>query len=253
MKVTAPAKSYSIPLRDHKAAVIGLYTLVKDLSAAQTMLPEILQMMLFVREKLPTMLPVVGEWRLCLLGAAAVFCNYSAAALEALVVVSQCNEILLRVALAFTNGLALYLSTMLRLNAFLRLTLAGALSSPEELDRHGRSSCSTWPPSRPFRNGSRSPLCCGGGRTAKWFKWVQSALHAVPALCRCSLSVCKTISTLTCAALSALCSDFRPSVSTVLTLCGCIRPLLSTLHTVTGYSTQVLGVVWDLSSLMSSP
>lgn len=220
------------------------------MTAAQRKLPERLQMMLFVHEKLPTMLPAVVEWRLRLLGAAAVFCNYSAAALEAVVVVSQCNEILLRVALAFTNSLALYLSTMLRLNAILRLTLAGVLFSRGELGQHGRSSCSTRPPSQTFRNDSRSPLCCGGERTAERLKWVRSAL---PALCRCSLSVCKTISAFIRAALSALCSDFRPSVSTILTLCGCIRPLLSTLHTVTGYSTQVLGVIWDLSSLMSSP
>lgn len=246
--MTTPASSYSIPLRHHKAAVTGLHMLVKDLAAAQRMLPEILRMMLSLDEKLPTMLPAVRGRRLSLLRAVAVFRNYSAAALETVVAVSRCNEIFLRAALAFTNALAFYLSTMLWLNAFLRLTLAGVLSSREELDGRGDSGLSSWPSSRTFRNNSCSPVCCGG-RTAKWLKL------ALPAFCRCSLSVCVTVLALVHVALSALftlCSDFRPSVSTVLTLCGCIRPLLSTLQTVTTYSTQILGIIWDLSSLMSS-
>lgn len=203
-------------------------------------------MMLFIDEKLPTMLPVFGEWRVPLFKAAAAFSNYSAAAIEAIVVVSQCNEILLSVALAFTNSLAFYLSTMLRLNAFLRLTLAGVRLSREELNQHGLSSRSTWPSSQTSRSSSCSPLRCGGGRSVRWLK---SALHGVPALCRCSLSVCRTLIHV---ALSALRSDSRPSVSTIRTLCVCIRSLLSTLQTVTGYSAQVLGIVWDVSSLISS-
>lgn len=188
-----------------------------------------LQMMPSLDVRLPTMLPVVGEWRLYLLRVVAVFCNYSAAALEAVVVVSQCNEILLRIALAFTNSLAFYLSTMLKLNKFLRpMLLAGVLFSREGLDPHRHSSCSTWASSKTFRDNSCSPLCCGGGRTARWLK---SALHAVPALRRHS----------------------QFALTTVMTLCGCIRPLLSTLQTVTGYSAQVLGIIWDLSSPISSP
>lgn len=201
--------------------------------------------MLFLDEKLPTMLPAVGEWRLPLFRAMAVVCNCSAATLKAIVVVSRCNEILLSITLAFTHSLAFYLSTMLRLNALLRLTLAGVLSSHEELlDR---------PSSQTSRHSSCSPLCCGGGGSVRWLK---SALRAVPALCRCSLSVCMAVLTLTHVALSALLtlwSDVRPSVSTIRTLCGCIRPLLSTLQTVTGYSTKVLGIIWDMSSLISSP
>lgn len=209
-----------------------------DLAPAQRMLPEIFQMLLSLDEKLPTMLPVVVKWRLPLFKAVSALCNYSAAALEAVVVVSQCSEILLSVALAFTRTLAFYLSTMLRLNAFLRLTLAGVLHSREELllDQRGRRSCSTW-----SSYDSCSHLCCGGGggRTARCL-----VLHGVPALCRCSLSVCKT--------LLSVCSASKPSVSTFLTLCGSVRPLLSTLQTVTSYSTQVLGIIWDVASVMSS-
>lgn len=212
------------------------------MAAAQTMLPEMLPMMLSRDVRLPTMVPVVGEWRLYLLRAVAVFCNYSATAIEAIVVVSQCTEMLLRIALAFINSLAFYFSTMLRLNTFLRQTLAGVLFSRE--GRHGHWSCSTWASSKSFRNNSCSPLSCEGGRTVRWLK---SVLHAVPALCRCSLSVCVTI-----LALSAQSSNSGPTGS-IMTLCGCIRPLLSTLLTVTVYSTQVLGIIWDLSSLTSSP
>lgn len=197
------------------------------------------------------MLPMVGEWRLFLLRAMAVFCNYSAAACEAIVVVSQCNEILLRLALAFTSSLSFYLSTMLRLNALLKLMLAGVLFSQDELNQRGHFSCSTWPSSRAFRN-SRSPLCCGGGRSVKWNKSIRALVHAVPAICQWSWSVCVTILALVQAALSALsalCRNFRLTVSTIMTLCGCIRPILFTLQTVTGYSTQALSIVWDLSSL----
>lgn len=197
---------------------------MRDLAPAQRMLPEIFQMLLSLDEKLPAVLPVVGKWRLPLFKAVSAFCNYSAAALEAIVVVSQCSEILLSVALAFTRSLAFYLSTMLRLTAFLRLTLAGALHSREELDQRGRRGCSTWPSFDSCGGG-------GGGRTARYL-----VLHGVPALCRCSTSVCKT--------LLSLCSDSTPG--------GSIRPLLSTLQTATSYSTQVLGIIWDLASVISS-
>lgn len=202
-----------------------------------------LQMMRPPDVRLPTMLLVIGEWRLYLFRAVAIFCNYSAAALEAIIVVSQCNEILLKIALAFTNSLAFYLSTMLRLNTSLRLMLAGVLFSQD--GQHGHSSCSTWASSKTLRNSSCSLLCYGGGRTVSHS---ESVLHAVPALCRCSMSVCMTI-----LALLTQCNNFRPRVSAIMTLCGCMRPLLSTLQTVTGYSAQVLGIIWDLSSLFSSP
>ena len=184
------------------------------------------------------MLPVVGEWRLSLLRVVAVFYNFPAAAIEAIIVVSQCTEILLRTALAFINSLAFYFSTMLRLNTFLRQTLAGVLFSRE--GRHGHWSCSTWASSKSFRNNSCSALSCEGGRSERWWK---SALHALPALCRRSLSVCVTV-----LALSAQSSNSGSRGSTIMTVCGCIRKLLSTLLTVTGYSTQVLGIIWDLSS-----
>lgn len=168
------------------------------------MLPEMFQMLLSLDEKLPTMLPVVIKWRLPLFRAVSALRNYSAAALEAIFVVSQCSEILLNIALALTTSLAFYLSTMLRLNALLRLTLAGVLHSREELDQRGRRSCSTWP-----SYDSCSHLCGGGGgaggRTARCL-----VLHGVPALCRCSLSVCKT--------LLSLCNASKPRVSTIRTL-----------------------------------
>lgn len=250
--VTTHADSFSIPLRRHKAAVFGFQ--VKDLAAAQT-LPEKLQIMPFNDEKLPTMLAVAGEWRPSLSRAVAVFCTSSAAALEAIIVLNDCNEILLNIALGFTKSLVFCLSTMLRLNAFLRLTLAGVLLSHEEPDQHGHSLCFPWSSSQTFTTNSCTPLRCGGGRPANRLKSVRSLLLAVPAVCRCSLSVCKTILTLinvAQSALSALCRNSRNGVSTIMTLCGCIRPLVSTLQIVTGYSTQVLGIVWDVSSLISS-
>lgn len=212
-----------------------------------------LHMMLLLYENLPTMLPMVGEWRLSLFRAMAVFCNYSAVACEAIVVVSQCNEILLKTALAFTSSLTFYLSAMLRLNTFLSLTLAGVLFSREELERRGRFCCSTWPSSQTIRNNSCSPLLfCGGEGVVNWLKFAQSVLHAMPVLCKCSLSVCVTTLALTHVALSglsALCKNFRLTVSTIMTSCGCIKPILLTLQSVTSYSTQALGIVWDLSSL----
>ncbi len=144
-------------------------------AAAERVLPEMLQMMVFLVGKPPTVLPGVGEWSVPLFGAAAAFCNYSAAVLKAVIVVSQCNEILLSTALAFTNSLAFYLSTMLRLNAFFRLTLAGVIFSREELHQRGLTqTCRT------CRSSSCSCLCCAGGRTVSWLK---SALHAVSAIC----------------------------------------------------------------------
>lgn len=202
--------------------------------------------MLFLDENLP----VVRKWRLYLLRATAIFCNYSAAVLEAIVVVSQCNEILLKIALAFTNSFAFYLSTMLRLNAFLRLMLAGVLPSREEMDQHGQLNCSTWPSSRTFRYSSCSPLCCAEGTSGKS---VQSLLHAVLALCRRSPSICMTVIRLAPSAVPPPRSNITSTVSTIVTLCRCIRPVLSTLQTLTVNSTQVLGIVWDLSSLLNSP
>lgn len=179
------------------------------------------------------MLLADGAWRPLVRAAAAIF------------VVSQCSEIFLSVALAFTNSFALCLSALLRLNALLRRTLAGVLFSQVELDR--RSGCATWPPSQTH---GCAPLCCGGGGGGGSVRWLKSALRGVPALCRCSLSVCVTVLELVHVALSVLLTptrDFRPSVATIMLLCGCVRPLLSTLHTVTGYSAKILGTVWDVS------
>lgn len=196
------------------------------------------------------MLFLVRKWKLHLLLSMAVFCNYAAAALEAIVVVSQCNEILLKIALAFTNGLSFYLSTMLKLNAFFRLTLAGVLPSCDKLDRQGQLSCSTWPLSQTFRQSSCSPVCGGGSTSVKPFL---SLLHAVPALCRHSLSVCMTVIHLAPSSLPHLASFITSTVSTIVTLRGCIRPVQSMLLTLTVYSTQVLGIVWDLSLLLNNP
>lgn len=200
-----------------------------------------LHMMVFLVGKPPTVLPGVGEWSVPLFGAAAAFCNYSAAVLKAVIVVSQCNEILLSTALAFTNSLAFYLSTMLRLNAFFRLTLTGVIFSQEELHQRG--------PTQTCRSSSRSPLCCVGGRTVSRLK---SALHAVSAICCCLLSVCMALIHVAPMALSTLCRDFRPRVSTIRTLCGCTRALLSTLQTVTGFCTRILKTVCSVLSLISS-
>ncbi|KAK5871553.1 hypothetical protein PBY51_004430 [Eleginops maclovinus] len=166
------------------------------------------------------MLLVVGEWRSFPFRWVAMFRNSSVAALEHIIVVNQCIEILLRVALAFTNSLAIYLSILLKLNAFLRLGLAGVLDGR---DQHGRSSCSTWASSKTFSNTSCC-LCSGGGSAVLWLK---SALHAVPALCRRSRSVSMTL-----LALAPQRSNLRPSA--IMALCGCIKSLL------TGYSAKVL-------------
>lgn len=190
----------------------------------------------------PTRLLLLGAWRLHVLSAVAILRNYSVAALEALVVVSRCNEILLRIALAFTRSIAFYLSSMLRLNAFLRLTLAGVLFSRGGPDQPRRSACAS---SKTARNNSSSPLCFGGGPAARW---LTAALHATPALCRCSRAVGAAVSSL-----STWRGRVSSTVSTVRTLCRCIRPLLSTFRVGIGYSAQVLGIVWDLSSLVSKP
>lgn len=194
-------------------------------------------MMLPCKEKLL----VVGAWRLFLLRATSVLCNYPAAVCEAIVVVSEYNEILLKAALAFTNSLAFYLSVLLRLNAFLRRTLAGVLFSREDLDQHGRSSCSTWPSSPALRNNSCSPLLCGGRRSALWLKSVQAVLSAVPKLCRRSWSVCVAISDVIHVAASVLSALGRPSVSTITAVCGCLRTVVTVF--------QALGVAGDLLPL----
>ena len=181
--------------------------MLTDLAAAQRMLPELLQMMLLLDEKLPTVLPAVREWRLSLFRAVAVLSNLSAAALEAVVLVSQCNEILLSIALVFTNSLALYISTMLRLNAFLRRTLAGVLSSREQLDQQGHPSCSTWPSSQ----SSRSSSCS--------VRWLKSVLRAVPALCHRTWSICMTLIHVALSDLFTLCNNFRSSVFWLHRLC----------------------------------
>lgn len=178
------------------------------------MLTELLQLMLLPLEKLPIMLPVVRQWRLLL--------SRAAAALETIVMVSQCSETLLSTALVSTNGLAFCLSVMLRLNASVRSTLARLLISLEERDKHGHSSCSTWLSSHTFR---RSSCSCqrGGGRAARSLKIM---LKTVPAICRHSLSTCISIMTLIHAALftsEALCSDFRSGDPTMKILHGCIR------------------------------
>ncbi|KAM3610260.1 uncharacterized protein V6R79_001505 [Siganus canaliculatus] len=184
------------------------------------------------------MLPAGEPRRSPFLRAAAFFCDSSAAVLEAVLLLSRCGELLLSMALALAHAFTIYLSAMLRLNTFLRLWLAGVLLSHDEAQQ--RWSCSTWPSSQPCRQSSSCPLRCGGGGALSWGRL---ALHTVPALCRCSLSVCVTLWTVihvAPSALSTLCSDFRPSVS-IWTFCGSIRPLLSSLHT--DFFPLLLGIV----------
>ncbi|KAK2902280.1 hypothetical protein Q8A73_012026 [Channa argus] len=140
---------------------------------------------------------------------------------------------------------AFYLSTLLRLNAFLRLTLSGLRFSQEDVDQRRHSCCPTWPPSRNSVDDVCSPLCWGGETSVERVKFVQSILPAVPTLCRSARSVCATILAVILVAPSVLCVSFRPSVSTVVMVCGGIRSVLFTLLTVTGYCTQLL----DLPSL----
>lgn len=210
------------------------------------MLPLMLQMMLFLDDKLP----VVRDCRLGLLRAAALFCSCSTATFEAAVVVSLCTETLLKAALALTHTVAFSLSTMLRLNAFLRLTLACVLPSQEKLNPHGHLSSSTWPSSQTFS--ILSLLCCGGRMSMNWFMSVQSVL---PALCQGLLTVCPTVSALihlASTALSPLCRHIRTAVTSIVILCGCVRLLISALKTLTVYSAKVLCIVWDLSLLLNS-
>lgn len=162
------------------------------------------------------MLPAIKDWTVSVFGAMASICTYLAAALQAIVAVSWCNETLLSISLVFTDSLTFYLPITLKMNALLRLTLAGVLFSQEELDRRW-TSCSAWPPSQTSRHSSCRPLCSGGGRRVRWS---QSALHGVPALRRCLLSVCMAVLAFIHVALSALLTlstDFRPRVSTVRT------------------------------------
>ncbi|KAK2837465.1 hypothetical protein Q5P01_014677 [Channa striata] len=150
---------------------------------------------------------------------------------------------------------AFYLSALLRLNAFLRLTLSGvsgARRPPREeedvdVDQRRHSCCSTRP--RPLSRTSGddvcSPVCWGGDTGAERVKLVRLVLPVVPTLCRGAVSVCSTVVALIHVAPSVLCANLRPGVSTAVTVCGCIRPVLFTVLTVTGYCTQLL----DLPSL----
>lgn len=187
--------------------------------------------MLFIDEKLPRTLPMLGQWRLLLLKAVVTFHNYSTAACEAAVVVSFCNEILLRAALAFTRSLTLYLSVLLKLNTFIRQKLAGVLLAREDLDQHACSSCcSTWPPSHTLRNYGCPPSGCGGRRSAEPLKPIKAVLLVLPALCRFSLSLCLMSFALVQVAVSllpCLWSNLRRCVSTVTALRESIRPIVS--------------------------
>lgn len=139
------------------------------------------------------MLAVVGEWVPSLSRVVTFLHDCSTAACEALVVICRCNEILLKSALGFTNSVALYLSAMLRLNASLRLALAGVLFSRGKPDPRRRSSCCTWPSSCAFGESGCSALCWGGGRPVKQRKAIRVVLHAVTELCRYVTFVCSTI------------------------------------------------------------
>lgn len=169
-----------------------------------------------------------------MLRAMAIFSNYTAAACKAIIVVSVCNEILLKTALVLTNNLAAYLSVMLKLNAFPRLMLAGVLSSQEVLDHQVFSSCSTWPSSQTSRNNSCSCLCCGGRRAVQRLKSVQAVLCILPAIFQHSLLVCVTTLAIIHFALSvltALYSNTRSIVSTLIVLGVCARPSVSIFQT----------------------
>lgn len=191
-------------------------------------------MMLFLLHKTAMVSLILSKWRLFFLRAMAVFCNYSEAVCEAIIVVSSCNEILLKAALVLTKNVAAYLSVMLKLNAFLRMMLAGVLSSQVVLDQRLIASCSTWPSSQTSRNNSCSSLCFGGRRAMQGLKSVQAVLCVFPAIFQHSVSVCVTILAVVHFALSvlmALYSNFRPIVSTFLVLGICARPSVSVFQT----------------------
>lgn len=169
---------------------------------------------------------VVGEWSFPLLRASArsVVCDYSKAALRAMVVVSQHSELHLRATLVLTNTLALYLSALLSLNAALRRALAAVVYSAEE------------PEVRP-----------AAFSTCPW----RTVLLAVPELCRCLLAVCVATAALLAVTLSSLLNVFKDSGAhtyTLLTVCDCAKTLLSTFHTVTVHYKNVLGTVCDFSN-----
>lgn len=186
-----------------------------------------LHAMFCLHEKLLTTLPVLGQWRLFLLKATTTFHNYSTSACEAIIVVSFCNEILLKTALAVNRNVAFYLSVMLQLNTIVRRRLAGVLLSREDLDQRDCSSCSTWPSLHTF---SFPPFRCGGRRSAERLKATKAVLRVVPALCRLSLSLCTMSFALihvAASVLPSLCSRVRLCMSTVRALCGTISPLVS--------------------------
>lgn len=193
------------------------------------MLHEMLHVPLLQVNIISTMFNMLGGWRLFLSRAVAVFSNYSRAACEAIVVVTEWSEVFLKVALVCTSSLTVYLSILLKLNVLLRLMAAGVLYSREDGFR-----CSS-------PRACSSARCCGagGGRCGKtWLRTMQSVLRVVSALCQCVTCVCESVLDLlhvAPSALSALSRSFRLTVCTVMTLCGCIRPVLLTLQTVTDW------------------
>lgn len=200
---------------------------------------------------LAKMFSVIGSWRLFVRRTMVVFRNYPAHVLEAIVVVSQCNENFLEAALLLTKNFAFFLSAILKFNAVFRLMLMAVISRGD-CDKHGHSNIRTCCPSKSTWHSSQTQInnsCLQGRQPVEWFKSIHSVLHRMSDLCRCCLSVgsaCLALIQTAPSILSSLCGFIRPTVSIIVTFHGCISPVLFTIWTIAGYSTQALAIIWDL-------
>lgn len=152
----------------------------------------------------------LSEWRL---KAMAAVCDCSVSVCEAVFALSVCGELLLKTALVLVHILAVYLSVLLKLNAFLKVTLAGVIFPRGSSDQ---TDCSMWISSE---NSDSCSFLGRKKRAVRWLQTLQAALYVLPAVCQHLLRVSVTVLPVLHAALPvplALFNNFRPIFSSVL-------------------------------------
>lgn len=185
---------------------------------------------MFSHETLPTAILKFREWTQFFFRVMAGVYTCSMAACEAFVVLSTCNEILLKTALVVTDCVSRHLAVMLKLNSFLRLVLISALLSKKDLDQRGCTSCSTWLPSQTIRKNSCLEFRRRQRRAVQRLEWTHQTLRVLPALCQHSACACVSVVYVARSVPPALCRNFRLAVSIVTTLWRCIRPVVTSLQ-----------------------
>lgn len=145
----------------------------------------------------------------------AVVCNYSVAVCEAVFALSVCGELILKTALVLIHILATCLSVLLKLNTFLKVTLAGVIFSRGDSDQRDCANCSTWPSAE---NSDSCSLLCRKKRAIQRLQSLQTALHVLPAIYQHLLHVSVTILPVLHVALPVLFNNIRSFFSTILAL-----------------------------------